>query len=191
MNVRDADRKTRLADAAIDVVGTGGVRALTHRAVDTRAGLPQGTCSYHFPSRAALLTAALTRIAALDLADAAAGDLDGDLAGDFGGDFGGDPVGVLGRVLAAWAGPQATRARARFMLMLDPQARAELGPSADSLAGGFVRRATALFGSEDRARLAIALIDGLLLDELTRGTLTDEQRAARLAAIREIVTIGQ
>ncbi|MEV0129549.1 hypothetical protein AB0H83_13970 [Dactylosporangium sp. NPDC050688] len=69
--------------------------------------------------------------------------------------------------------------------------RAELGPSADSLAGGFVQRVTALFGSEDRARLAIALIDGLLLDELTRGVFTDEQRAARLAAIREIVTIGQ
>ena len=183
MNVRDADRKTRLADAAIDVVGTGGVRALTHRAVDTRAGLPQGTCSYHFPSRAALLTAALTRIAALDLADAAGGDLGSDLGGDIGID--------LGAVLAAWAGPQATRARARFMLMLDPQARAELGPSAGSLADGFVRRVTALLGSEDRARLAIALIDGLLLDELTRGVLTDEQRAARLAAIREIVTIGQ
>ncbi|MDG6109215.1 TetR family transcriptional regulator [Dactylosporangium aurantiacum] len=183
MNVRDADRKTRLADAAIEVVGTGGVRALTHRAVDTRAGLPQGTCSYHFPSRAALLTAALTRIAALDLADAAAGSP----AGSRGGDLGGD----LGVLLAAWAGPQATRTRARFMLMLDPQARAELGDSADTLAGGFVRRATELFGSEDRARLAIALVDGLLLDELTRGALTGEQRAARLAAIREILTVGQ
>lgn len=51
-----------------------------------------------------------------------------------------------------------------------------------------MQRATALFGSEERARLAIALIDGLLLDELTRGTVTDEQRASRLAAVQEIVT---
>lgn len=168
MNVRDTDRKTRLADAAIDVLGTAGVRALTHRAVDTRAGLPQGTCSYHFPSRTALLTAALTRIAALDLADSSAGD--------------------LALVVRGWVLGDAARTRARFMLMLDPQARAELGPSAARLAGGFVQRAVTLFGSEERARLAIALIDGLLLDELTRGAVTDEQRGARLAAVQEIVT---
>jgi DNA-binding transcriptional regulator YbjK len=168
VDVRDADRKTRLADAAIDVLGTGGVRALTHRAVDTRAGLPQGTCSYHFPSRTALLTAALSRIAALDLLDSADDDL---------------PV-----VLRSWVFAHAVRTRARFMLMLDPQARAELGPSAARLADGFVQRGVALFGSPERARLAIALIDGLLLDELTRGTVTDEQRAARLAAVQEIVT---
>lgn len=171
MNVRDADRKTRLADAAIDVLGTGGVRALTHRAVDTRAGLPQGTCGYHYPSRPALLTAALTRIAALDLAESAGDDLEA--------------------VLRSWVGPRAARTRARFMLMLDPQARAELGPEAARLAGGFVDRAAALFGSQERARLAIALIDGLLLDELTRGTVTDEQRRARLAAVHDIVTTGR
>ncbi|GAA3256074.1 TetR/AcrR family transcriptional regulator [Dactylosporangium siamense] len=168
MNARDADRKTRLADAAIEVIGTGGVRALTHRAVDTRAGLPQGTCGYHFPSRAALLTAALTRIALLDGADSRAGD--------------------LADVLRGWVHGDAARTRARFMLMLDPQARAELGPSAARLADGFVEQGTALFGSAERARLAIALIDGLLLDELIRGTVTDEQRAARLAAVQEIVT---
>jgi DNA-binding transcriptional regulator YbjK len=171
VNVRDAGRKTRLADAAIEVLGTGGVRALTHRAVDTRAGLPQGTCGYHFPSRPALLTAALTRIAELDLHESTGED--------------------LATVLASWAGPRAARTRARFMLMLDPQARAELGPSAERLAGGFVARATALFGSEERARLAIALIDGLLLDELTRGTVTDEQRRARLATVHDIVTTGR
>jgi AcrR family transcriptional regulator len=171
VDVRDADRKTRLADAAIEVLGTGGVRALTHRAVDTRAGLPQGTCSYHYPSRSALLTAALTRIAALDLADASTADL---------------PV-----VLRRWVLGDAARTRARFMLMLDPQARAELGPEAARLAGGFVDRAVDLFGSHERARLAIALVDGLLLDELIRGTVTDEQRAARLAAVYEVVTTGR
>ncbi len=171
MNVRDADRKTRLADAAIDVLGTAGVRALTHRAVDTRAGLPQGTCSYHYPSRTALLTAALTRIAELDLADSSAAE--------------------LGDVLRGWVLGDAARTRARFMLMLDPQARAELGPSAAGLADGFVERGVAIFGSPERARLAIALIDGLLLDELIRGTVTDEQRTARLAAVQKIVTTGR
>ena len=68
----DADRKTRIADAAIDVLGRDGLRALTHRAVDARAGLPQGTSSYHHRTRRSLLAAVLHRIADLDRADMAA-----------------------------------------------------------------------------------------------------------------------
>ncbi|WP_432987961.1 TetR/AcrR family transcriptional regulator [Dactylosporangium sp. CA-233914] len=163
------DRKGRLADAAIDVLGNDGVRALTHRAVDERAGLPQGTCSYHFPTRNALLTAALERIAELDLADSEGRDLAG--------------------VLELWA--DSPRARARFMLMLDPQARRELGESAARLADGFVERAEAITGSRARARLLIGLIDGLLLDELTRGAVTAGERRERLAAVGQIVPTGQ
>jgi DNA-binding transcriptional regulator YbjK len=162
---RDADRKSRLADAAIDVLGHDGVRALTHRAVDARAGLPQGTCSYHFPTRNALLTAALERIAELDGADTEGRD--------------------LAEVLERWA--VSHRTRARFMLMLDPQARRELGPAAERLAGGFVDRAEALTGSRERGRLLIALIDGLLLDEVTRGTVDAEIRRERLDVIRRVV----
>ncbi|MET7392239.1 TetR family transcriptional regulator [Dactylosporangium sp. NPDC005572] len=168
MSVRDGDRKVRLADAAIDVLGNDGVRALTHRAVDARAGLPQGTCSYHYPTRNALLTAALERIAALDLAES---DADPDLAA----------------VLAGWVTAGATRTRARFMLMLDPQTRAELGPAAARLAGSFVERGTALLGSAERARLLIGLLDGLLLDELTRGTLPDQQRRERIEKVLGLV----
>ena len=165
MKPRDADRKGRLADAAIEVLGHEGVRALTHRAVDTRAGLPQGTCSYHFPTRNALLTAVLERIAELDLADVDRGD--------------------LGAVLGEWAGSHRTRVR--FMLMLDPQARRELGEAAARLVDGFVERAERLTGSRERARLLIGLIDGLLLDELTRGTVADAARRERLEAVRRIV----
>ena len=81
MNVRDADRKTRLADAAIHVLGTGGVRALTHRAVDTRAPGSPGHLQSPLPGRDRAVTAALTRIAALDLAELSADDLAGVLRG--------------------------------------------------------------------------------------------------------------
>ena len=74
------------------------------------------------------------------------------------------------------------------MLMLDPKARAELGPSAARLAGGFVERGVALFGSRGAGRRRRSPSStGPLLDELTRGTVTDEQRAARLAAVQEVV----
>jgi len=57
------DRPAALADAAIAVIGRSGMRALTHRAVDTAAGVPSGTTSYHFRTRRELLRGILNRIA--------------------------------------------------------------------------------------------------------------------------------
>jgi AcrR family transcriptional regulator len=45
----------RVLDAAIDLLATGGLRALTHARVDERAGVPRGTTSNYFRTRAALL----------------------------------------------------------------------------------------------------------------------------------------
>jgi DNA-binding transcriptional regulator YbjK len=55
-------RQQQVLDAAICVLGTGGMRRLTHRAVDTEAGLPQGSTSNHFRTRDALIGAVLGRI---------------------------------------------------------------------------------------------------------------------------------
>ncbi|OKJ99668.1 TetR family transcriptional regulator [Streptomyces sp. CB03234] len=63
------DRRTVLADAAISVLADGGMRALTHRAVDAAAGLPTGTTSAYLRTRQALLTALVTRLVALDQAE--------------------------------------------------------------------------------------------------------------------------
>jgi DNA-binding transcriptional regulator YbjK len=48
--------RARALDAAIDLVGTEGLRALTHARVDERAGLPKGSTSNYFRTRAALLS---------------------------------------------------------------------------------------------------------------------------------------
>ena len=48
-------RRTEILDAAIETLGTRGMRELTHRAVDQAAGLPEGSTSNHFRSRDALL----------------------------------------------------------------------------------------------------------------------------------------
>ena len=40
-----ADRRTAILDAALELVGTLGMRGLTHRAVDAAAGLPPGSTS--------------------------------------------------------------------------------------------------------------------------------------------------
>ncbi|MFF4397494.1 TetR/AcrR family transcriptional regulator [Streptomyces sp. NPDC001480] len=63
------DRRTLLADAAIDVLAESGIRGLTHRAVDSAAHLPPGTTSAYYRTRHALLTALVRRLVALDQAE--------------------------------------------------------------------------------------------------------------------------
>ena len=48
--------KSRVVEAAIDLVGTKGLRALTHARVDERAGVPKGSTSNYFRSHQALLS---------------------------------------------------------------------------------------------------------------------------------------
>ena len=54
--------RTRALDAAIDLLGTEGLRALTHGRVDERAGIPKGSTSNYFRTRAALLSGVVARI---------------------------------------------------------------------------------------------------------------------------------
>lgn len=63
------DRRTQIADAAIRVLGTQGLRQLTHRAVDAQAGLPAGSTSNYVRTRAALIGAVVNRLAELDRRD--------------------------------------------------------------------------------------------------------------------------
>lgn len=60
--VSNPGRRAELCDAALAVIADAGLRGLTHRAVDARAGVPVGTTSNYFPRRAALLGAAAERI---------------------------------------------------------------------------------------------------------------------------------
>ncbi|MFC7546039.1 TetR/AcrR family transcriptional regulator [Plantactinospora sp. GCM10030261] len=55
-------RRALLADAGLRVLATAGARGLTHRAVDTEAGVPIGTASNYFPTRESLLGGLGSRI---------------------------------------------------------------------------------------------------------------------------------
>lgn len=59
------DRRTLIADSAIEVVARDGVRALTHRAVDSEAGLPSGSTSYYCRTRSQLITLTVDRLTSL------------------------------------------------------------------------------------------------------------------------------
>ncbi|MBS4753248.1 TetR family transcriptional regulator [Nocardioides sp. zg-ZUI104] len=60
--VRNAERRTALADAGIRVLANEGARGLTHRAVDAAAGTPLGTASNYFATRDELIKALVERI---------------------------------------------------------------------------------------------------------------------------------
>lgn len=62
------DRRTRMLDAAIAIVGEGGTRSLTHRGVDRRLSLPDGSTSNYFRTRDSLLDAAVDRLLEIDRA---------------------------------------------------------------------------------------------------------------------------
>lgn len=59
-------RRTDLLDSAIDVVGTDGIRALTHRRVDEWASVSLGSTSNLFRTRRALLEGVLDRLLEVD-----------------------------------------------------------------------------------------------------------------------------
>lgn len=61
-------RRELLADAALGVVADDGLKGLTHRAVDRRAGLALGSTANVFPKRVDLLDSAIAELERRDLA---------------------------------------------------------------------------------------------------------------------------
>jgi len=67
---RDGDERRReLCDAAIQVLAEQGSRGLTHQQVDRTAGVADGTTSYYYRTRAALLRGVGQRVAQIDTAN--------------------------------------------------------------------------------------------------------------------------
>jgi DNA-binding transcriptional regulator YbjK len=66
------ERRTMLCDTAIQLLADEGVKGLSHPKVDQRAGLPAGSTSFYFRTRAALLLATTQRVCELDLVDLSA-----------------------------------------------------------------------------------------------------------------------
>lgn len=69
---KTAERRTSIADAAIEVIREIGPVALTTPEVARRAGVTERTLFYHFPSRDHVLVAALERVDELSTAEALA-----------------------------------------------------------------------------------------------------------------------
>jgi DNA-binding transcriptional regulator YbjK len=62
-------RRRELCDAGIQVLAEQGTRGLTHQQVDRTAGMPDGTTSYYYRTRAALMRGIADRVAEIDIAN--------------------------------------------------------------------------------------------------------------------------
>ncbi|MCX5181005.1 TetR/AcrR family transcriptional regulator [Streptomyces virginiae] len=195
-----ADRRTLIADTAIDLVAAAGLRGLTHRAVDGAAGLPAGSTSYYFRTRTALIGACYARLAELDLGD----------VGDFG-DVGGEgspPPGpaaadrataadretaaaALAGLLHRWLTVGRARQLARFELSLEAARNPELEADFHRAGQGARARASGILAAlgarrpEEAAELLVAWTDGLLYDRLA-GALARSRPAPDLAELTSI-----
>ncbi|MCY1136429.1 TetR family transcriptional regulator [Actinoplanes sp. Pm04-4] len=167
-----ADRFQLLTDTAIDVLAAGGMRGLTHRAVDRRAALPEGTTSAYFRTRKALIEAVVRRIAELDRADLRAGQLPDRAGGDAPALTDVESTAAsIAAVLDQWMDEGRNRTLARYACLLEathhPEIRTILSYGDDSRAQSAAMLAAA--GARDPRRAGdhlVACIDGLLFDRL-------------------------
>ena len=131
---RDVQQRRRdICDAAIELLSADGARGVTHLRVDRRAGFPDGTTSFYYQTRMALLRGAIDRVIELDVADfTAALDATGD----------GEVDSLLSRLaeqaMRTAVEPERSRARARFELMMIASRDPELGTVSDGLMDQFV-----------------------------------------------------
>ncbi|MEU3834524.1 TetR/AcrR family transcriptional regulator [Streptomyces microflavus] len=160
------DRRDLIADAAISTVASAGLRGLTHRAVDTAAGLPAGSTSYYFRTRSALISACYLRLAALSVADVDRWQAEhGAPAPD-------SAAEALAALLHHWLTAARDRQLARFELSLEATRRPELRADLETAGLAARSRATTLLASlgaprpEQAAELLVAWTDGLLYDRL-------------------------
>lgn len=166
------ERRTQILDAAIDILSDTGVGGVTHRQVDTRAGLPPGTTSNYFRTRLALLEGVTShvadmhwqRVAVLQALVDRPQSRDGVKA-------------LMARMItdSGPAGDEQSRRRniARYELFLEGTRRPELRPALNEIQAAAVKSASLIIeaGGFDPAPEQIEelsrLLNGLVFSNLT------------------------
>ncbi|MEE4023595.1 hypothetical protein V1Y59_10950 [Gordonia sp. PKS22-38] len=182
------DRQALLGKAALQVIASGGLRALTHRAVDEAAGLPAGSVNYYAPTRSRLNALALAEVyeqmyaiavqtfgPILDAGENAATDVILDCTTDF---------------VEAMSNEGRGAVRARHALLVEAQFDAELRKQVITNRTAFIGftepfvRAYAPQSSERAAELIVVLIDGLIQQQTLVATSNFPRPMIRAAIAR-------
>ena len=181
-----SDRRTALLDTALELVGTQGMRGLTHRAVDTAAGVPAGSTSNYFRTREALVLGIVERFIVRER----------EMATGPGGEVPATSEGVaqaLGRFVERAVGPDRAVTLARYAILVEtaqnPALREGMALGADQVdtwALDLVTRAGSRDPDRDLGVLA-NYVTGLVLHELALPS-ADLDAPARIRSV--IDTMG-
>ncbi|MCX4879956.1 MULTISPECIES: TetR/AcrR family transcriptional regulator [unclassified Streptomyces] len=169
----DPDRRQRITDAAIRVVGEKGLAGLSHRSVAAEADVPLGSTTYHFKTLDELMVAALRQanegFAKVVAAHGALEDTGSDLATD------------LAQILGEWLSGDRTGVELEYELYLAALRRPALRPVAaewaEDLACRLARRTDPV-----TVRALVALMDGICLQVLLTGAPYDERFTREMLA---------
>ncbi|CQD13905.1 TetR family transcriptional regulator [Mycobacterium lentiflavum] len=188
-----AERRRDLCDAAIELLAADGAKGLSHLKVDRRAAVPDGTTSFYFRTRSALLRAVAERLAELDLERLQS-------IADSAGSTGDNPTPSLLSQVVIQAGtePQLSWTKARYELTMqaarDPAMAAILQQATDAFTklhreilvqlmphGAELESAVV----EDLSNVTLTFINGLLMRAAHGDRIVDtpEQLDAILTAI--------
>lgn len=161
----DPERRQRIIDAAIRVVGEKGIGGLSHRSVAAEADVPLGSTTYHFKTLDELLVAALRQsnegFAKVLAASGVFEDQEADLAE------------ALARVLGEWFAGERAGVELEYELYLAALRRPALRPVAAEWCEGL---SAVISQRTDPATACalVALMDGISLQVLLTGGDYDE-----------------
>jgi DNA-binding transcriptional regulator YbjK len=182
----EASRRDALTDAGITTLAREGSRGLTHRAVDRAAGVAEGSTSYYFRTREALLGALVERLAELDTAVLP------QLPATGAETFADGLTDLIEQMLTSGR----DRLLARYELTLEATRRPELRESLDTGTRAIEQlladRLDALGAPDPTGRAAdlLALLDGLLLPRVaTRPDRTTTRPALRATVGRMVDSV--
>ena len=182
-------RRAEIADAAITTLARNGMRGLTHRAVDRAAGLPEGSASYYFRTRQALLQATVERLAELDSTDILPSTSLPVLSGHELDTF----AATAAAIIESWLTTGRERQLARYELALEATRRPELRDALVTSGAAIRAMVASQFAAAgirqpaQRAADFVAFLDGLVFDQIAGAGARNLTSADLGAAIRALL----
>ena len=182
---RGRDRRLALLRAALELLAEGGVKAVTHRAVAARAGLPLASTTYYFTSidqltEEALLLAVEERVTLLEPFTRP----------------GARPEMNAEQLARAYLSTVLARPRFDIVAQLEIYLEAARNPALQEAASGAIvefevlaERALALVGPRNPRNLAIAvsaMLDGFALHRVVRPLPAEDELEIMLDALRAL-----
>ncbi len=182
-----AARRAAIIEAAVKIIATRGLSAVTHRAVAREAKVPLAATTYYFSSKEEILKEALESLSEAEVSRLSSLEKElGEL----------EPAEALPSLAAALIGDSEEARRgwlAQFEIYLEAARHPELRPAIEQRRAAFVSLAEAnlrKFGApepEHRAELAVAGINGILLDRVRE--LGDDPQATMLERLRQLFAL--